>query len=66
MREHEKNKGNSDTFTGKYYCYKLIYYETFDIPEDAIQREKEIKKLSRKKKLELITVKNPKLNFYQL
>ena len=66
IREHEKNKGNPGTFTGKYYCYKLIYYETFENPAEAINREKEIKKLSRIKKLELIKEKNPKLNFYQL
>ena len=66
IREHEKNKGNPDTFTGKYYCYNLIYYEIFENPEDAIQREKEIKKLSRQKKLELVAKKNPKLNFYKL
>ncbi len=66
LREHEKNKGKSDSFTGKYYCYKLIYYETFDNPGDAIEREKIIKKLSRKKKLELISEKNPHLNFFQI
>ncbi len=66
LREHEKNKGKSDTFTGKYYCFKLIYFETFDNPKEAIEREKEIKKLSRKKKFELIFEKNPKLNFFQV
>ena len=66
IREHEGNKGNRSTFTGKYYTYKLIYFEEFESPKDAIMREKEVKKLSRKNKIELITKKNPKMNFIQL
>jgi putative endonuclease len=62
LREHEKNKGNDDTFTGKYYCYKLIYFEEIEDPKEAIDREKEIKKLSRDNKLKLIKKKNPKLH----
>jgi putative endonuclease len=66
LREHEKNKGNPKTFTGKYYCYKLIYWEEFDSPNKAINREKEIKSLTRKKKFDLIKEMNPKLVFYTL
>ena len=65
LREHEKNRGNDKTFAGKYYCNKLIYYESYDSPTAAIKREKEIKKLSRAKKIELIHSKNPKMHFYQ-
>jgi putative endonuclease len=63
VREHESNRECPATFAGKYYCNKLIYYELFDKPEDAIQREKEIKKLSRDNKLKLIRNKNPKMHF---
>jgi len=66
VREHEANRGSPKTFAGKYYCNKLIYYELFENPEDAIQREKEIKKLSRENKLKLVKSKNPKMQFYVL
>ena len=32
------------SFAGKYNCYYLVYYETFDSIESAIAREKELKK----------------------
>jgi putative endonuclease len=51
MREHEANRGKRETFAGKYYCRKLIYWEEFDSPKEAIAREKEIKRLTRNKKL---------------
>jgi len=40
----------------------MIYYDVFENPSDAIQREKEIKKWNRKKKEALINSKNPKWN----
>ncbi|MFA5360537.1 MAG: GIY-YIG nuclease family protein [Candidatus Paceibacterota bacterium] len=46
-------------FTKKYNIDKLIYYEVFDDPQVAIQREKEIKGWTRKKKVELIKRMNP-------
>jgi len=62
LYEH-KNK-LTPGFTKKYNIDKLIYYEVFDDPESAIQREKEIKGWTRKKKLELIKKVNP--NFKEL
>lgn len=47
-----------DGFTKKYNINKLIYYEEFDNPYDAIAREKQIKAGSRKKKIELIEKEN--------
>ena len=41
-------------FTKKYNVDKLVYFESFDNPNDAIKREKQIKAGPRKKKLELI------------
>ena len=38
----------------KYRVDKLVYYEVFDDPDNAISREKQIKAGSRKKKVELI------------
>ncbi|MCU0413103.1 MAG: GIY-YIG nuclease family protein [Ignavibacteriaceae bacterium] len=51
-----------DGFTKKYNVDKLIYYESFKNPKNAIKREKQIKSGSRKKKLELITNFNPDWN----
>lgn len=63
LYEHYNNKGNKKSFAGKYYCYKLIYFEYFTDIKQAIEREKEIKNISRAKKEDLINVKNPKWNF---
>jgi putative endonuclease len=50
--EHKKKiiKG----FTQKYNVDKLIYFEIFDMIEDAIAREKQIKGYSRTKKIALV------------
>jgi len=47
-------------FTEKYNINKLVYYEIFDNPEEAILREKQLKRWSRKKKVDLIKKQNPK------
>jgi predicted GIY-YIG superfamily endonuclease len=39
---------------------RLIYYERFDKPRDAISREKEIKGWRREKKNDLVRTLNPK------
>lgn len=66
MVEHRmgRNKGNS--FTGRYYCYKLVYYEEHESILRAIEREKEIKLLSRADKLNLIYSINPKMHTLNL
>ncbi len=46
-------------FTAKYNITKLVYFEVFDDIESAIQREKQLKGGSRKKKIALITKNNP-------
>jgi putative endonuclease len=66
VNEHQSNKGNSSTFAGKYYCYELIYYEIYNDIVQAINREKEIKNLSREDKLELIRNTNPYLKKIEL
>ena len=63
LQEHQKNKGNPETFAGRYYCYNLIYYEVYKTPTEAIEREKELKKWSWKKKEALINAVNPDWNF---
>jgi putative endonuclease len=46
-------------FSEKYNIDKLIYYEIFNDPKEAIGAEKKIKGWLRKKKIELIKRKNP-------
>lgn len=46
-------------FTSKYNIDKLVYYEVFSDPENAISREKQLKNWNRKKKILLITQVNP-------
>ena len=46
-------------FTKKYNINKLVYFEIFSNPDDAIRREKQIKGWLRKKKIDLIELTNP-------
>jgi len=63
MMQHYQNRGKKNSFAGKYYCYKLVYYERFPDPESAIDREKQLKRWNRQKKEWLIKQNNPKWNF---
>jgi len=63
LAEHFENRGKPETFAGKYYCYNLIYYEHFSDINQAIEREKEIKKWRREKKEALINSFNPEWKF---
>ena len=58
MYEHKSLIGS--TFTSRYKVTKLVYFETFDNPGDAIAREKQLKAGSRQKKLDLINDFNPR------
>jgi putative endonuclease len=49
-------------FTQKYNVDKLVYLEHFRDPENAIRREKRLKKYNRKWKLDLIEKSNPEWN----
>jgi len=59
VQEH-KDKIDKTSFSSRYNLSKLLYYEFFDKIEDAIQREKQLKKWSRKKKEFLISTINSK------
>ena len=48
-----------NSFTDRYNCEYCIYYEEFDYINEAIDRETELKKWSRKKKETLINKLNP-------
>ena len=49
-------------FTSKYNCEKLVYFEEFDTPSEAIAREKQLKAGSRKRKNDLVNLENPNWN----
>ncbi len=58
--EH-KNKLVPNSFTARYNVNKLLYFEGPGDITSALDREQEIKKWNRKKKLILIRTKNPYL-----
>ena len=62
LSQHRQSK---ESFTSKYKCYHLIYYERFESIEFAIRREKEIKGWRRSKKTELINSENPEWKFLE-
>jgi putative endonuclease len=46
-------------FTSRYGVHMLVWYECYDDPENAIAREKELKKWRREWKINLIERSNP-------
>ncbi len=57
MMQHRS--GVIEGFTKKYNLKQLVYYEQFQYIEDALWREKSLKKWKRIWKLELISKHNP-------
>ncbi len=55
--EHRQKQEKS--FTGRYNVSRLVYFEHYESIEIAIQREKQLKGGSRKKKIDLIIKNNP-------
>lgn len=55
--EHRENI--IDGFTKRYSVHRLVYFEIFDDPERAIQREKTMKRYLRQWKINLIERDNP-------
>lgn len=58
--EHKKGL-IKNSFTSRYNLYKLIWFEEFNDPNDAILVEKKVKDMRREKKLKLIKELNPNL-----
>ena len=54
-----KNKTYSNSFTAKYNCHKLVYYEFYPRIEEAIAAEKALKGGNRNNKINLINSMNP-------
>lgn len=40
MNEHYENRGKPETFAGKYYWYKLVYWEHFQYVQLAIEKKR--------------------------
>ncbi len=59
-RSYEHKNNLIDGFTKKYNLKMLVYFEVFDRVEDAIFREKRLKKWNRQWKTELIEKSNPR------
>ncbi|MDQ7947821.1 MAG: GIY-YIG nuclease family protein [Pedobacter sp.] len=60
--EHQKNSVYW-SFTRKYRCFFLVYYEIYKYVNDAIAREKELKRWSRAKKVALVELENKAWRF---
>jgi len=58
-RTYEHRNGLVRGFTKRYSVKSLVYFEQFDTPNVAIQREKNIKHWSREWKIDLIISTNP-------
>ena len=55
--EHQNN--TVEGFTKKYYVHKLVFFELYDSMDQAIVREKQMKKWKREWKTDLIEKSNP-------
>lgn len=58
MIEHKKHIF-PDSFSARYSCDKLVYYEDYQYIDKAIEREKQLKAGPRSKKIQLIESINP-------
>ena len=57
-----KNKIFKNSFSAKYNINRIVYYEVYGSIGMAIAREKQIKNLVRRKKIDLIDKMNPNWN----
>jgi predicted GIY-YIG superfamily endonuclease len=62
QRAYQHREGLTPSFTSRYGCKRLVFYERYERMDDAIAREKQIKGGSRAKKIALIEAMNPEWN----
>jgi len=60
MFEHTRER-QPNSFTARYNLDRLVFYESYPTPSEAIAREKQLKGWSREKKKRLIRAMNPRL-----
>lgn len=58
-RVYQHKHGEIEGFSKKYGCTKLIYAESYGDINQAIAREKQLKRWNRQKKQNLIKAQNP-------
>jgi len=63
LYEHYFGIDQKESFTKKYKCFYLIWYERHQYVNHAIEREKEIKGWKRDKKNKLVEEENPTWRF---
>ena len=61
-RTWQHKEGVADGFSKKYWVKKLVYFEVHQDIEQAIIREKQLKKWNRDWKIRLIEEQNPQWN----
>jgi enoyl-CoA hydratase len=60
VAQHKNETLGEDSFTARYKCHKLVYFEPFVGIGNAIKREKVLKHMTRKEKIALIEKENPR------
>jgi len=60
LRVLQHKSGEIDGFSSQYKCNRLVYWESCDDVEKAINREKQLKGWRRSKKIALIESMNPR------
>jgi putative endonuclease len=63
LYEHYFGLDQEGSFTSKYKCYYLVWFERHQYINNAIEQEKEIKGWLRSKKIKLIEEYNPGWHF---
>jgi len=58
-RAKQHRDGVTSGFTKKYHLNRLVYYENYETPLEAITREKQLKHYNRAWKIRLIKTINP-------
>jgi putative endonuclease len=58
-RVYEHREGAGSAFCRRYGVHRLVYKEAFEDIQNAIRREKRLKKWERRWKIELIEYENP-------
>ncbi|MCJ8210912.1 GIY-YIG nuclease family protein [Mucilaginibacter sp. RS28] len=61
--QHYFGSDNKDSFTAKYKCFYLVWFERHQYVQHAIDKEKQIKGLSRNKKIAMIEAENKNWTF---
>jgi putative endonuclease len=58
----EHRTPDNKSFTSRYNCHKLVYYEEYSSINEAIAREKQIKSWNRARKDRMVDCMNPERN----